>query len=382
MSSKQLKQIITAGVAITSICIYFYYNHEKDKVKYSISKEQQHVGDGKLMSTTKIVNEDDNGYISIPLIGLGTWDLGVINDKNGFDINIIEKAMSHAIDVGYRLIDCAHDYQNEHLIGDVLQKLFTSNKIKRDELFIVSKLNQNYHSKKHVRKQLFKTLKDLRLDYLDCFIIHWPMSFEFVDFDDNKRGFDEDYDSWNKLLIPGISLQETWRAMEELVDEGYIKTIGVSNMNVQLLYDLLSYARIKPVINQIETHPYHNSFKLIKFCQFVGIKVMAYSPLGTPSNKNDNDPELLKDDTLIEIAKRYNVSPAQVCLKWNIQRGEEEQIIVITKSNNIDRISENKSLMHFTLNQDDMKKINNLNKNLRYLRPEQWDITKNIPIFD
>eukprot|EP01084_Bolivina_argentea_P212250 360817_1 len=113
-----------------------------------------------------------------------------------------------------------------------------------------------------------KTLYDLRLDYLDLFLVHWPFSFEYVDFDEKQRGFDEDYDSWTKLQMPGVSLQETWQELEALVDEGLVRSIGVCNFNVQLLYDLLSYARIKPAVNQIELHPYNQQSNLVRFCHF------------------------------------------------------------------------------------------------------------------
>ena len=371
---------VTIVAGLTSFCIYYYYHHQYNDKSCIAICDDQHIGDGKLMPTIKLNNNNNNNNnnnsMELPLLGLGTWELGNINNK--FDKNIIENVISHAINIGYRHIDCASDYLNEHLIGDALEKLFKSNKISRNELFITSKLNQNYHSAKHVKKQLKKTLLDLKIDYLDLFLIHWPFSFKYVSFKDNVRGWDETYDSWNKLLIPGIPLKETWTAMEQLVDEGLVKSIGVSNFNVQLLYDLLTYATIKPSVNQIEIHPYNSQNNLIKFCQLNSIQVIAYSAIGTTANKNKNDKELLKDDILNKIGKKYKVSAAQVALKWNLQRN----VAVLTKSNNIERISENHSLFHFKLNQQDMQQINNINQNLRYLRPEQWDITKDLPIFD
>ena len=163
---------------------------------------------------------------------MGTWELGNV-DGNGCDGKVISDAIRHAVSIGYRHFDCASDYLNEHLVGDALSELIESGQISREDIFITSKLNQNYHCEKHVRKQLMKTLQDLNTEYLDLFLIHWPFSFEFVDFDDNQRGFPSDYDSWTKLKVPGVSLQETWRAMEELVDEGLVKSIGVSNFNGQ-----------------------------------------------------------------------------------------------------------------------------------------------------
>merc|ERR1711879_126655 len=171
--------------------------------------------------------------------------------------------------------------------------------------------------------------------------------------------------------IPGVSLQETWQAMEELVDEGLVRSIGVSNFNVQLLYDLLTYARHRPVVNQVENHPYLSQSNLVKFCEYAGISVIAYSPLGTPGNMEGKDVKVLEDDVLNGIGQRYGVSAAQVALRWNFQR----DVVVVTKSNQKDRISENKSIFHFSLNDEDMKRINSLNRNLRYLRPEEWGTT-------
>ena len=359
------------GLGVASFCAFWYYRQLNTHIR-AICKNQ-HIGDGKLLPTKRL-----NNGMDIPMLGLGTWEMGRVNG-NGFEEGIIRNALTHAIKIGYRHIDCAQDYMNEVIIGDVLSDLFASNQISREELFITSKLNQAYHSKEHVRKQLLKTLKDLKLSYVDLFLIHWPFSFDFVDFDDDRRGYAHDYDSWSTTLkFPGTPLRETWQAMEELVDEGLVKSIGVSNFNVQLLYDLMTYARIKPVMNQIELHPYNQQTNLVKFCHFAGIEVTAYSPLGTPANKESSDAILLDDKVLNEIAKKYEVSAAQVALKWNIQRG----VIVISKSNDVDRISENKSLHHFELSDEEMNRIKGLDKNLRYLRPENWGTTKNIPIFD
>jgi len=323
------------------------------------------------MATKRLSNGQE-----IPYLGLGTWELGNV-DGNGFDRKVVTDAIHHAVAVGYRHFDCASDYLNEYLIGDALSELIEAEKVSRRDLFITGKLNQNYHRRDHVRKQLMKTLHDLNTEYLDLFLIHWPFSFEFVDFDDDRRGFAADYDSWTKLKMPGVSLQETWRAMEELVDEGLVKSIGVSNFNVQLLYDLLSYARHRPVVNQVELHPFLSQTNLVRFCHFAGIDVIAYAPLGTPGNQEDKKQVLLDDAVLNEIGHRLGVSAAQVALKWNIQRN----VIVVTKSNHKERISENKSL-DFKLGEQDMERINALNRNYRFLRPEEWGTTEHIPIFD
>ena len=231
---------------------------------------------------------------------------------------------------------------------------------------------------KHVKKQLLKTLKDLRLEYVDLFLIHWPFSFEFVDFDDAARGFEGAYDPWSKLQLPGVSLQETWRAMEALVDEGLVRSIGVSNFNVQLLYDLLTYARIKPAVNQVEMHPFLSQQKLRAFCRFAGVDIVAYAPLGTPGNMEGKEQVLLEDAVLNEIGRAHRVSAAQVALRWSVQR----EVAVVTKSNHEERISENKAVLHFKLSEEQMQRIDALNRDLRYLRPEEWGTTSNMPVFD
>jgi len=276
--------------------------------------------------------------------------------------------------MGYRMIDCASGYLNEHKIGDALEELFTGGVVKREDLFITSKLNENYHHPDHVRPHLKKTLFDLKIDYLDLYLIHWPVATTYIPYDPNKRGWDDNYDPWENVKIENIPIQQTWKAMEELQKEGLVKSIGVSNFNVALLHDLLSYATIKPVVNQVEMHPYLQQPQLLEYCKRVGIHVQAYSSLGTSDSKQSHEPSILADPTINNIAAKYQKTAAQVCIQWGIQRGT----CVIAKSVTTSHLLEN-LLSEFQLSDEDMKLMQSLDRNFRFLRPEDW--SWKLPLF-
>jgi len=207
------------------------------------------------------------------------------------------------------------------------------------------------------------SLKKLQLDYLDLYLIHWPV--------DLKRGEDpfpklpNDDSGENAPADPPISLTDTWKAMEALVDKGLVKSIGISNFNQQQIQEILKSARIPPAILQIESHPYLQQTELFEFCKQNGIKVTTYSPLGNPSSNrpgaSKDDPNIFKESTLIDIGKQYGKSPAQVCIRYQIERGA----IVIPKSVNPDRIEQNADIWDFSLSSKDMDQISKLNKNWR-----------------
>ena len=205
--------------------------------------------------------------LSMPRVGLGTMSiapsecLSTIND---------------AIMMGYRLIDCAPVYFNEKEIGDAFRQLSS---VPRTDIFITSKLASPFHRSEHVEPALRKTLNDLSTEYLDLYLMHWPVAFKPVPIDPNERGFrDESIDDSNggKNIDPNVSIRETWQAKETLVDKGLVKHIGVANFPVILLHDLLSYSRIKPAVNQVEIHPYNQQSKLVSYCQSRNITVQAY----------------------------------------------------------------------------------------------------------
>jgi len=293
----------------------------------------------------------------MPIFGLGTW-----KSKEGE----VGKAVKWAIEAGYRHIDCASAYDNEPEIGSVLTALFENNVVKREEIFITSKLWNTKHKKEHVRSSCEKTLKDLNLKYLDLYLIHWPIAFDHDKPKDNNG-------KWN---IVYISIQETWRAMEELQEAGLVKGIGVSNMTAIMLSDLLGYAKIPPVVNQVEMHPYLPQDNLVKFSHKHNVQITAYSPLGSLDFIKEKDPKIIDDPVILELAQKHKKSAAQILIRWAIER----HTVVIPKSVNEVRIKENFNVFDFTLNTADMKKIETINRNYRFLDPVKWGW--DIPAFD
>jgi len=258
----------------------------------------------------------------MPLVGLGTWQSAPAEAGQA-----VEYALSEC---GYRHIDCAHIYGNEKEIGEAFGRIFHSGSVKRGDVFITSKLWNNAHRESAVRKACEATLHDLRLDYLDLYLMHWGMA--------SSPEEDEAMDADGNLIVDQAPIRETWEAMEELVGAGLVKAIGVANFTAPMLLDLLSYAKLRPATNQIELHPYLQQSRLVEFCQRLGIVVTAYSPLARPGYKEMT--ARLVDETLIQkIASAHGKTPAQVLLRWGIQR----DTIVIPKSTHPDRIRESLS---------------------------------------
>lgn len=287
-----------------------------------------------------------NNGKEIPQLGFGTWK----SEKN-----IVGEAVKTAIEVGYRHIDCAKAYKNEEEIGEALKSVFDSGKIKREDMFITSKLWNADHKPENVVEACRKTLSDLKLEYLDLYLMHWGIAFEHEPGDSilNENGI---------VKTEKVPLNDTWHAMEKLVDEGLVKSIGVSNFTPPMILDLLNYADIKPVINQVEIHPYNTQVELVEFCHSHDIHVTAYSPLG---GSGSSDPSPITDAVILDISKNHDKSPAQILIKWSLQRG----LVVIPKSTNPERIRDNFELNDFELNEEEMKKITALNKNKRFVDP-------------
>jgi alcohol dehydrogenase (NADP+) len=217
------------------------------------------------------------------------------------DRSTVPAAILSALLVGYRRIDCAPVYFNEDVLGDVLLEAMTDKLVTREDLFVVSKLACPFHRREHVELAVRKTLSDLRLDYLDLYLVHWPVAFYPVAISDlttTIRGWnneDIDESDGGKRIDPTVSIHETWQAMETLVDEGLVRHIGVSNFPVALLHELMTQARILPVVNQCEAHPYLQQTKLVDYCKARGVHFQAYSPLGTPAFKERDEPDVLDD---------------------------------------------------------------------------------------
>lgn len=285
-----------------------------------------------------------------PAFGLGTWKSAP---------GEVYQAVRWALEAGYRHLDCAAIYGNEEEVGRAIQDAIKAGDITREDLWVTSKLWNDSHLKEHVRPALQKTLSDLRLGYLDLYLIHWPIAFRpGVSFPDGPEGF---------LTLEEAPLEETWEAMAELQQAELTRQIGVSNMGPHRI-EKLEAAGPRPAVNQVECHPHFPQEELLAFCRERGIAMTAYSPLGSTdrTHRKDDEPPLLTHPDVLRVAQELDASAAQVLIAWALDRGTA----VIPKSVNKGRIQENLEALNLTLDDEHRKSLANLARDYRYLDGE------------
>uniref|UniRef100_A0A8C6QVG2 Aldo-keto reductase family 1, member C21 n=3 Tax=Nannospalax galili TaxID=1026970 RepID=A0A8C6QVG2_NANGA len=291
----------------------------------------------------------------IPVLGFGTAIPSEVPYSKAKEMTEI------AIDAGFRHFDSAPVYGTEAHVGEAIRTKIADGTVRREDIFYTSKLWCTSHRPELVRPSLERSLKDLRLDYVDLYIIHFPVSVK----PDEKNLPTEEH---GKVIFDTVDLCETWEAMEKCKDAGLTKSIGVSNFNRRQLEMILNKPglKYKPVCNQVECHIYLNQRKLLDFCKSKDIVLVAYSALGSHREKHwvdPNSPVLLDDPVLASMAKKYKQTPALIALRYQLQRG----VVVLAKSLNEKRIKENIQVFEFQLTSEDMKVLDGLDRNLRYL---------------
>ena len=273
----------------------------------------------------------NNGSGAIPALGFGTLIPDLIATKN---------ATKAALEAGFRQFDTAERYRNEKEVGEAMQEVFKAGEIKRQDVFIAAKLWNNNHRPERVAPAFEASLKKLQLDYVDLYLIHTPFAFQPGDEQDPR-------DANGKVIYDeGVTLLDTWRTLEGLVDQGKCRAIGLSDVSVEKVQEIFAAARIKPAVVHVESHPYLPQWDLFDYCQKHGIVLQAFAALG-----HSSVPKLLEDPVITAIAKRVDKTPAQVLLAWAIQRGTA----LLTTSTAPSRIKENFDVS--TIPEDAMREI-------------------------
>lgn len=278
-----------------------------------------------------------------------------------------EEVAYQAIKAGYRRLDSACDYGNEKETGRGIARALKEGICKREDLHITSKLWNTFHESKHVLPAIRRTLEDMQLEYLDEYLIHFPISLQFVPFEEKYPP--EWTNLEGKMVLVNNDINKTWAAMESLVDMKLTRSIGLSNFNCQHIRQVLSVCRIRPTTLQIEVHPHNSQIKLIRFAREAGLRVACFSPLGATSyislDMATEEDVLMHNKVVQGIAKRHNKTPVQVMLRWAVQRNT----MPISKSNNPARMTENRDIFDFYLHKADVDALDALNQNRRFNDP-------------
>jgi diketogulonate reductase-like aldo/keto reductase len=273
----------------------------------------------------------NSGSGAIPALGFGTLIPDPVATRN---------ATKAALEAGFRQLDTSERYRTEKEVGEAMQEVFTADKIKREEVFVATKLWNNNHRPERAKRAFEASLQKLQLDFVDLYLIHTPFAFQPGDEQDPRDA------SGNVIYDKGVTLLDTWRTLEGLVDEGKCKAIGLSDVNLEQTKEIFDAARIKPAVVHVESHPYLPEWELLNYCKKNGIVLQAFAALG-----HSMEPKLLEDPVITNIAKRVNKTPAQVCLAWAIQRGTA----LLTTSKTPSRIKENFDVS--TIPEDAMQEI-------------------------
>ncbi|KAL2844237.1 NADP-dependent oxidoreductase domain-containing protein [Aspergillus pseudodeflectus] len=301
----------------------------------------------------------------MPLVGFGLWKVPKETTAD---------TVYNAIKSGYRLFDGAYDYQNEAEAGQGIKRAIAEGLVTRSEIFITTKLWNNYHRRRDALAMARKQNETWGLGYIDLYLIHFPVALKYID--PSELEFPAWWMDKERTVVETdrVPIRETWEALETVVDEGIARSIGVSNFQAQSLYDILSYNRHPISGLQIEHHPYLVQGDLVSLAQEKGIAVTAYSSFGPQSflelpavfsEKAKGISLLFENETVKSLAGKYNVTPAQVLLRWATQRG----IAVIPKSNNAARLAQNLDVLRFDMTQDELQSISALDKGLRFNDP-------------
>lgn len=305
--------------------------------------------DKTLTLESRVTLSDNN---QMPQFGLGTW-----RSERGKVQNIVREAI---LNYGYRLIDGAWIYQNEEEVGNGIHEALeqSQGKIKREDLFITTKLWNQFHAPDDVEWALRDSLSKLRLDYVDLYLIHWPVAFKRM----SENFWSKSEDEKTRYYAENVTLADTWKALEKLVDLKLARSIGVSNYNQSQIDEVLQVARIKPAVNQIELHPYFNQREMREYCAKHNIVITSYSPLSNLKRENEpEDASALFNSVIQKIAKEKNKSTAQIIIRWHLQHG----LVVIPKTVTPARVEENSQVYDFVLSENEMKQIDQLGETHR-----------------